>query len=88
MPLARAIDFFRINSGRRGFSVVGGGRRFLSGEDTCNDEGDFTVDFDDGGMLGNHNDGTDWGEADGTFKCGRIVQIGQRFIFARERVQP
>ncbi len=43
---------------------------YLLGEDTCRDPFDFAVDFDDGGVRGDRNDGTDWGEADGTPPCG------------------
>ncbi|MDH5494006.1 MAG: fibrinogen-like YCDxxxxGGGW domain-containing protein, partial [Myxococcales bacterium] len=43
---------------------------YLEGEDSCSDEGDFTVDFDDRGMDSNQSDGTDWGEDDGSSKCG------------------
>jgi hypothetical protein len=43
---------------------------FLEGEDSCADEGDFTVDFDNRGMDLNQNDGTDWGEDDSSKKCG------------------
>lgn len=43
---------------------------YLEGEDSCEDEGDFTVDFDDRGMDSNESDGTDWGEDDSQPKCG------------------
>jgi hypothetical protein len=56
---------------------------FLEGEDTCGDAADFTVDFDDRGMGGNPNDGTDWGEANGTPKCGTVGGEAW-FIFYRE----
>ena len=45
---------------------------YLEGEDSCSDTGDFTVDFDDRGMDNNQVDGTDWGEDDGTSKCGTV----------------
>jgi hypothetical protein len=62
----------------------GGG--VLEGEDTCDDEGDFAVDFNDRGMDGDPNDGTDWGEDDFTGRCGHDgVLDGQWFVFARER---
>ncbi len=43
---------------------------YLEGEDYCGDTGDFTVDFDNRGMDTDQRDGTDWGEDDGTKKCG------------------
>jgi len=43
---------------------------FLEGEDSCGDDGDFTVDFRDRGMDSNEGDGTDWGEDDMSPKCG------------------
>jgi sporulation protein YlmC with PRC-barrel domain len=43
---------------------------YLEGEDSCGPDTDFTVDFDDRGMDSNQNDGTDWGEDDGSDKCG------------------
>ncbi|MCB9594582.1 MAG: hypothetical protein H6719_17750 [Sandaracinaceae bacterium] len=46
------------------------GAGYLEGEDSCGDEGDFTVDFRDRGMDSNEADGTDWGEDDGSPKCG------------------
>ena len=59
---------------------------FLEGEDTCDDAGDFTVDFDDRGMDGNADDGTDWGTDDGVAKCGRSgVRDAQFLVFVRER---
>lgn len=59
---------------------------FLEGEDACGDTADFTVDFDNRGMDSNQGDGTDWGEDDGTRKCGLSgVASGQWFVFARER---
>jgi hypothetical protein len=58
----------------------------LEGEDTCDDEGDFAVDFNDRGMDGNPADGTEWGEDDFVGRCGRDgVLDGQWFVFARER---
>jgi hypothetical protein len=57
---------------------------FLEGEDSCFDLDDFTVDFDDRGMDGDANDGTDWGEADANQKCG-ILGAGDRwYLFVRE----
>jgi hypothetical protein len=55
----------------------------LEGEDACNDVGDFTVDFDDHGMDGYQNDGTDWGSDDGKEKCGAIEAGEVWYIFAR-----
>ena len=46
------------------------GAGYLEGEDSCADTGDFTIDFDDRGMDNNQGDGTDWGEDDGSRKCG------------------
>ena len=56
----------------------------LVGEDFCGDDGDFTVDYNDRGMDSNQQDGTDWGEDDGSQKCGRDSGDGQWFIFVRE----
>ncbi|MFN3199431.1 MAG: MopE-related protein [Bradymonadia bacterium] len=60
----------------------------LIAEDRCQDGGDFVIDFDDGGgnPLSNPNDGTDWGEYNGTRRCGvSNLPDGQWFIFVRER---
>ena len=57
---------------------------FLEGEDQCYDTGDFTVDFDDRGMGGNLTDGTDWGEANYTPKCGAALGGEAWYIFYRE----
>lgn len=43
---------------------------YLEGEDSCDATDDFTVDLLDRGMDSNESDGTDWGEDDGTRKCG------------------
>ncbi len=43
----------------------------FEGEDSCGDDRDFTVDLMDRGMDSDQRDGTDWGEDDGTRKCGR-----------------
>jgi hypothetical protein len=51
-------------------------------EDTCADNLDFTVDFDDRGMDSDPNDGTDWGSDDGIAKCGTIGGV-EWFVFAR-----
>ncbi len=56
---------------------------YLEGEDRCDDTDDFTVDFDDRGMDGNQNDGTDWGEDDGLPKCGRTGLGVAWFVFVR-----
>ena len=62
------------------------GAGFLEGEDSCESDDDFTLDFDDRGMGGNGSDGTDWGEADDVLKCGiEGVDTGQWFVFVRER---
>lgn len=55
---------------------------FFEGEDSCGDTSDFTVDFDDGGMVGDPYDGTDWGEQNGVAICGPGGGIGW-FIFVR-----
>jgi hypothetical protein len=61
---------------------------YLEAEDSCSDSGDFTVDFDDRGMDNNQSDGTDWGEDDGSRKCGNSgLATGQWFIFVREPAQ-
>ncbi len=60
------------------------GAGFLEGEDTCLDASDFTVDFDDRGMDGNPSDGTDWGEANGTKKCGTSGNGDAFLVFVRE----
>ena len=57
---------------------------YLEGEDSCGDSFDFTVDFDDRGKDANQSDGTDWGEDDGTRKCGVNNSGGAWFIFVRE----
>jgi hypothetical protein len=57
----------------RGVAVTAGtnwGAGYLEGEDVCDDDGDFTVDFIDRGMDNDEADGTDWGEDDGSPKCG------------------
>ena len=45
---------------------------YLEAEDSCGDEGDFTLDFQDRGMDSNQQDGTDWGMDDGQRKCGSV----------------
>lgn len=58
---------------------------YFEGEDICNDDGDFTVDFDDRGMDNNQQDGTDWGEDDTQKKCGSVYpSTGAWFIWLRE----
>ena len=58
---------------------------YLEGEDACSSTDDFTVDFDDRGMDSNQADGTDWGEDDGTPKCGDQQNVdGEWFIWVRE----
>jgi len=58
---------------------------YLEGEDSCPDTEDFTIDYSDRGMDGNQSDGTDWGEDDGSLKCGTEgLQTGVWFVFVRE----
>ena len=58
---------------------------YLEGEDGCSSSTDFTVDFDDRGMDSNQNDGTDWGEDDGSKKCGSsTASTGAWFVWFRE----
>jgi hypothetical protein len=58
---------------------------YLEGEDECRSPNDFTVDFDDRGMDGDESDGTDWGDDDGSRKCGENdLDDGVWFLFARE----
>jgi len=58
---------------------------YLEGEDRCSDDNDFTIDFDDRGMNGDQSDGTDWGEDDGTAKCGESgLNRGSWFLYVRE----
>ncbi len=67
---------------RRGNPWNDGG---LVGEDACDDSDDFAVDFDDRGMGGDGDDGTDWGEADGSQRCGfSRLTIGSWFVWVRE----
>jgi cysteine-rich repeat protein len=42
----------------------------MVGESTCHDPLDFSVDFQDSGVGGDPEDGTDWGADDGFTKCG------------------
>lgn len=58
---------------------------YLEGEDACDDEGDFTVDFLDRGMDSNQSDGTDWGKDDHAPKCGLSGRGAAWFLFFRER---
>ena len=58
----------------------------LLSERRCQDGGDFAIDFNDGGLVGDPNDGTDWGESRGARRCGvSNLATGQWFIFVRER---
>ncbi len=58
---------------------------YLEGEDSCGATTDFTVDFVDRGMDSNQSDGTDWGEDDGTRKCGTSGLLdGVWHIWVRE----
>jgi len=54
----------------------------IEGEDSCTDSGDFTVDFDAGGM--DNTDSTDWGEDDSSTLCGSSVSGGAWFVFVRQ----
>lgn len=57
----------------------------FEGEDSCGDEGDFAVDFDDRGMDSVPFDGTDWGEDDHGRKCGSVSPaVGSWFVWVRE----
>ena len=55
----------------------------FEGEDNCSSSDDFTVDFDDRGMDGDPEDGTDWGEADNLKKCGATSGAGFWQIWVR-----
>jgi hypothetical protein len=58
---------------------------YLESEDLCQDNNDFTVDFDDRGMDSNQIDGTDWGEDDNMQKCGNVQGgIYYYFVWVRE----
>jgi len=57
------------------------------GEDSCGDNGDFTVDFDDRGMDNNQLVGTDWGLDDYIPKCGSSYP-GEGAYFLWVRTQP
>ncbi len=62
------------------------GAGYLEGEDSCGDDGDFTVDLRDRGMDSNEADGTDWGEDDTAPKCGSgLLMDGVWQIWVRER---
>ena len=68
-----------------GWDAFAGVTRGHIGEDSCEADDDFTVDFDDRGMLGEPHDGTDWGEADAEAKCGWVSpEDGAWFIWVRE----
>ena len=54
----------------------------LEGEDSCTDTGDFTIDFDEGGM--DTTSPTDWGEDDSSALCAGFASGGSWFIFYRE----
>ena len=59
---------------------------YFEGEDDCDDEADFAIDFDDRGNDGDDADGTDWGESNLEARCGGLpIEDGQWFIFVRER---
>jgi hypothetical protein len=55
---------------------------FLEGEDSCGDGADFVIDFDQGGMD-TGTDGTDWGDDDGSGRCGVPTSTGAWFIWVR-----
>jgi hypothetical protein len=55
----------------------------LVGENACGDQGDFALDFDDGGIDSN-NDGTDWGVDDNKQKCTEEGLGEAWFLYARE----
>ncbi|TXD35141.1 DUF4215 domain-containing protein [Lujinxingia vulgaris] len=59
---------------------------FMEGEDRCDADTDFTVDFNDRGMDSNQTDGTDWGSDDGRAKCGSTenMENGAWHIWSRE----
>ncbi|HJL11833.1 MAG TPA: fibrinogen-like YCDxxxxGGGW domain-containing protein [Polyangiaceae bacterium LLY-WYZ-15_(1-7)] len=57
----------------------------LEGEDSCSDSGDFTLDFDAGGMDRTDSE-TDWGEDDSSALCGSSASDGAWFVWVRERV--
>ncbi len=56
----------------------------LEGEDFCDDDDDFAIDFDDRGKDGNSSDGTDWGDDDGTGRCATFDAGESWFVFVRE----
>ena len=56
----------------------------LYGEATCGDYGGFTVDFDDRGIDGDPDDGTDWGKDDFNVKCALEDEGEAWFIWVRE----
>lgn len=58
---------------------------YMEGEDYAGDTNDFTVDFDNRGMDSQQSDGTDWGEDDGSRKCGVDgLSGGTWFMWVRE----
>lgn len=79
-PTRRNNLIGRVLSAGNDWNASGG----LEGEDTCGDQGDFAIDFDDGGVAGT-NDITDWGEIDGQSHCGTWVDPadGAWFLFVR-----
>jgi len=57
---------------------------FLEGEDTCDDQGDFAVDFDERGNDGALWDVGDWGESQFIRRC-ETKNVGSGwFLFVRE----
>jgi len=74
-----------LNGDTRPLGVNWDTEGYLEGEDTCEDLDDFSIDFTDRGMDGNQSDGTDWGEDDGSWKCGTEgLATGAWFVFVRE----
>lgn len=59
---------------------------YMEGEDRCDADTDFTVDFNDRGMDSNQADGTDWGNDDGRSKCASTQNMGNGawHIWSRE----
>jgi len=57
---------------------------YLEGEASCGSYGDFAIDFDDGGMIGDPYDGTDWGEGNYSERCGTsYIYGGDWYVFIR-----
>jgi hypothetical protein len=62
----------------------------LRGEDSCNDYGDFAIDFDNRGKAAGAyagwgaGDATSWGAADYNFRCGSLTYGANFWVFVRE----